>query len=120
MLKEIREVKQEAAGRRRWFEDDKLELIVWYVPANAIEGFQICYLTNAGRSERALTWRPENGFVHARVDPGDASPLKNQTPILVPDGAVPWADLESAFAKRSAEMEPALRELVLGRLKARR
>ena len=120
MLKEIRQVKQEAVGRRRWFEDEALELIVWYDSANVLEGFQLCYTADAGRRERALTWRPASGFAHARVEPGDETPLKNQTPILVPDGAVPWAELESAFVERSTEVEPELRGLVLRRLKARR
>lgn len=113
-------MKQEPGGKRRWFEDDGFELIVWYDRADAIEGFQLCYVTDNGREERALTWRPRNGFKHARVDTGDASPLKNQTPILVADGAVPWAELESEFEERSLKIEAGLRELVLGRLKARR
>ncbi|HVU24873.1 MAG TPA: hypothetical protein VHE13_12175 [Opitutus sp.] len=120
MLTEIREVKQEAGGRRRWFEDDGLELIVWYGPASAVEGFQICYTTDAGRQERALTWRAADGFAHARVEPGDDSPLKNQTPILVPDGTVPWAELEAEFGERSRGLEAELRQLVLARLQARR
>ena len=92
-----------------------MDLIVWYSPAGAMEGYQICYL-NADRQERALTWRPGGGFTHAAVDSGDSRPDKNLTPVLVPDGAVPWTLLQSEFAQRSAGLEPALRDQVLGSL----
>ncbi len=119
MLAEFKQVKQEAGGdRRRWFEDEAMELIVWYRGSDAVEGFQLCYPAPDAQ-ERALTWRDGRGFSHARVDAGDTRPDKNLTPVLIPDGAVPWAVLETQFAARSTELEPALREFVLTRLKAR-
>ncbi len=120
MLKEFRNVRQEpeAAGRRRWFDDDiqPLEFIVWYDAAGAIEGFQICY--DLGRGAHALTWRPVQGFVHNAVDTGSAGPLTNLTPILVPDGRVPWEEIIQRFEGCSATLEPTLRELVNARLNA--
>jgi hypothetical protein len=119
MLVEYEDVKQESpVHRRRWFQDDGMELIVWYDPAGGLEGFQICYLI-PGQKERALTWRPGGGFSHATVDNGESRPDKNLTPILVPDGAVPWDLLQSEFAQRSTGMEPALRARVLGSLQRR-
>lgn len=117
MLVEFRDVKQESGGRRRWFEDEGFELIVWQDAGGAIEGFQICYRTTEG--ERALTWRAPQGFSHARVDTGDETPVKNQTPILIPDGAVPWEEIVATFRARSDSLEPAWRELILRRLSAR-
>lgn len=117
MLKEIRHVRQEPlAGHRRWFDDDilPLELIVWYDAANAVEGFQLCY--NLGGGEHALTWRPEVGFAHNAVDTGSTGPFGNLTPILIPDGAVPWAELTQRFSASATTLEPALRELVGARL----
>ena len=114
MLSENRSVKQERAGRRRWFEDDEMELIVWYRATGDVEGFQICYgRPNAGR---ALTWRSGTGFAHDRIDAGDATPLKNETPILAPDGAIPWAEVTALFHDHSLELEAPLRELVLKKL----
>jgi hypothetical protein len=119
MLTEFPTVKQEAgAGHRRWFEGGGLELIVWYGPDRRPEGFQLCYLADDHR-ERALTWRPGDGFNHAAVDSGDARPDKNMTPILVRDGAVPWERVETQFARQSAGLESALREYVLEAFKAR-
>ncbi|MBI3884881.1 MAG: hypothetical protein HY302_04025 [Opitutae bacterium] len=114
MLKEFVKVKQEGGGaRRRWFEDDGLELIVWYDAAGAVEGFQILY--GRGDGEHALSWRAAGGFAHHRVDQGD-NLFSKLAPILVPDGAVPWARIATEFAARGARLEPALRELVQGKL----
>ena len=120
MFKEIRNVRQEpTAGRRRWFDDDvlPLELIVWYDAADAVEGFQLCY--NLGHGEHALTWRPTGGFVHNGVDTGSAGPFANRSPVLVPDGAVPWDEITRRFFGCSDSLEPQLRELVGARLNAR-
>lgn len=120
VLKEIRNVRQEpASGRRRWFDDDTLplEFIVWYDAAGAVEGWQICY--DLGSGEHALTWRTAVGFAHNAVDSGSTGPFSNLTPILVPDGSVPWADLTQRFAGCSASLEPALRDQVTARLNAR-
>lgn len=119
MLTEIRNVKQErGAGRRRWFESEGLDFVVWLDAAGAPTGFQLCY--DLGRGERALTWRSGGGFTHSAVDGGDSTPLKNESPILVPDGATPWAALTKLFAERSGSLEPGLRELVLARLAAKK
>ncbi|HEX7631183.1 MAG TPA: hypothetical protein VF388_03550 [Lacunisphaera sp.] len=116
MFKEFARVKQEAGdGRRRWFDDDGMELIVWLDAADQPRGFQLCY-QGAGRQEHALTWRAPGGFAHNRVLSGDSRPDKNQTPILVPDGVVPWAQLRREFAARSGALEPALREFITTRL----
>jgi len=120
VFKEFRHVRQEkVAGRRRWFDDDVLpfELIVWYGASSAVEGFQLCY--NFGQGEHALTWRPEVGFAHHAVDSGSTAPFGNLTPILIPDGAVPWAEVAQRFTACSSTLEPALRELVGARLNAR-
>lgn len=120
MLREFVHVKQEShAGRRRWFESDGFDLVVWQDQADRVEGFQICY--NLGRGEHALTWRPGLGFVHSVVDDGDQREGGGKlTPILVPDGAVPWVELTARFAERGTTLEPALRELVGTRLAARK
>ncbi|HUR58698.1 MAG TPA: hypothetical protein VM029_13380 [Opitutaceae bacterium] len=118
MLHEIKNVKQEpGAGPRRWFESDALELVVWYAAAGQITGFQLCYQRRDG--EHALTWRAGAGFAHAAVDSGDESPLKNQTPILTPESDVPWHEIARLFDRESADLEPALRQLVHDKLAER-
>ena len=115
---EIRNVRQEeGAGSRRWFESDGFDLVVWHEADGTLTGFQLCY--DFGQGERALTWRPNAGFAHSVVDQGDASPLKNLTPVLTPDGAVPWAEIAARFAEQSATLEAGLRQLISARLAAR-
>lgn len=118
MLVEFKKVRQEAGeGYRRWYEDQGFDLVVWHRSDSSVAGFQLLY--DEGNGERALTWRPDQGFMHSRVDAGSLSPFKNMTPVLLPDGEVPWETLREAFAARAAELEPALRELVQARLEAR-
>ena len=114
MFREIPKVRQEPGRHRRWFEDDLLNLIVWLDPKGGVEGFQLC------RGSHALTWRGGAGFSQGRVDEGDESPLKNLTPIVVPDATVPWDEMTAEFRARSATLEAPLRELILGRLQERK
>ena len=112
VLTEFKDVRQEPrAGHRRWFEEGGLELIVWYDQSGKFTGFQLCYVAVDGR-ERALTWEEGHGFTHTRVESGDTRPEKNLSPILVPDGAVPWTRVRQQFAVSSAGLEPAIRKYV--------
>ena len=114
-MREIKNVRQERLpGRRRWFESDALELVVWLNPREQLTGFQLCY--DRGGTERALTWRAIGGFAHDTVDQGNASALKNCTPILRPDGVIPWQRLIQLFDQCSANLEPELRAFVLAKL----
>jgi hypothetical protein len=119
MLTEFRQVKQEPGGRRRWFESDGLELIVWYEAAGGIAGFQLCYGSGTV-AEHALTWRQGIGFAHHFVDAGDDQPQRNETPVLLPDGAVPWENLTALFMARSRTLDADLRNVVLDRLATRK
>lgn len=119
VLTEFAQVKQESDGsRRRWFEDEAMELIVWYRRDGTTAGFQLCY-PGDDRRERALTWREGSGFAHAPVESGDGRPDKNLAPVLMTDGAVPWGKLAAEFAARGANLEHELRALVLERLQRR-
>ncbi|WP_414663765.1 hypothetical protein [Horticoccus sp. 23ND18S-11] len=111
MLREIKAVHQEQGeGHRRWFESDGLDFVVWYDRSHAIVGFQLCYDLGAG--EHALTWRPETGFAHSRVDSREDAPLRNLTPVLEPDSVVPWRAIAARFDERSRDLEAPLRQLV--------
>ncbi len=115
MFTEIRHVRQEpGAGRRRWFEADDLDLVVWFDAAGEIAGFQLCFDVPEG--PRAATWRPGYGFAFSRVDAGDDHPLRNETPVLEPAAAVPLPDLARRFAARAAGLEAPLRAFVAARL----
>ena len=116
MLEEFKKVSQqtETPGYRRWFSDDEMELIVWYSPGGAVRGFQLCY--DRGGRERAFTWHVEAGMVHTAVDEGDDSPLRNDSPILVPDGVPRTERALAQFKERASGLEPELVALVTGKL----
>jgi hypothetical protein len=112
MLEEFKKVSQqpETPGYRRWFSDAVMELIVWYSPKDEVRGFQLCY-DRDGR-ERAFTWHVDAGMAHSAIDDGEDSPLRNDTPILVPDGAPRTDQVLEQFRERSARLDPALAGLV--------
>jgi len=114
-LKEFPPSQATSEPTRRWFVGEDIELIVWLADNDAISGFQLCY-RHAG-SQFALTWTPEHGFRHDRVDEGEAAPEKNQTPILVTDGAVDADALRRLFTRTSADIERAIRDFVLEKLR---
>ena len=108
-------MKQEnISGRRRWFEDDGMELIIWYSGQDIVEGFQILY--GKTTDEHALTWKSEDGFVHSQVDQGDDL-FSKKSPILIHRGAIPWTRVVEEFSARSSGIEESLREFVLSKLK---
>lgn len=112
-FREFKWVRQEPRGRRRWFESPEIELVVWFDDAGTRTGFQLHYGTSA------LTWRPDQGFTHSRVDSGDRLGNK-MTPLLIPDGDVPWDRIEQLFQSNASTLEADLREFIQGRLTARR
>jgi hypothetical protein len=94
--------------------DDYFDLIVWYEPSNAIHGFQLCY--GKPRNERALTWLRDRGFMHNKIDTGEFGLMWGASPILVPDGSFPTAEVKREFEKRSGELPKALTRFVLAKI----
>ena len=114
MLREFPVTQPRDSGRRRWFVDDDLDLIVWLGADSSLLGFRLCY--DKWAEERALTWTVNAGYQHHRVDTGESSPTKNQTPILVEGGPVDSERLRSRFVDRSSEMDPKVRDQVIEKL----
>ena len=91
--------------RRKWFADEYFDLIVWFGEPGRPDGFQLCY-DRAG-NERAFTWSEDQGYyTQDRIDEGEASPTKNQSPILVADGSFHAAEVLGRFESRSADLDP--------------
>jgi hypothetical protein len=112
VLAEYRRVRQiKGESFRRWFNSRDLDLIVWFDPRGRISGFQLCY--DQGSDQRALTWFRDKGYAHNRVDDGEDRPggIK-MTPILVADGVFERDRIVELFTAESAEIDPAVVELV--------
>jgi hypothetical protein len=112
LLTEIPRVRQHSdADHRRWFVDDRMELTAWQDAHGDVVAFQLSY--RIGGSERVLSWRRCGGLTHDAVDDGELPVGRHkQSPILVPDGAVPWQRLRSAFAERASAIDPVVAETV--------
>ncbi len=111
MLREMTRVRQQdPALRRRWFRDDYFDIFTWQNAQGDVVGFQLCY--DLPTYERVLSWRVAKGYSHHRVDGGEASPIKNRTPIMVLDGLLPVATVLEEFDRRTVELDPALRVLM--------
>jgi hypothetical protein len=118
-LREIRAVRQHAEEpRRRWFACDSTDLFVWQDADGRPLAFELCY--DKPHDEHALRFRREAGFVHTRIDDGEASPLKNATPITVPDGQFDLTEIALKFELVAARIDPAVYRFVLGALHADR
>ena len=108
MLREMTRVRQQdPALRRRWFRDDYFDIFTWQNVQGDVVGFQLCY--DLPTYERVLSWRVAKGYSHHRVDGGEASPIKNRTPIMLLDGLLPIATVLEEFDQRAAGLDPALR-----------
>jgi len=115
MLEEIENVKQVPDDyRRRWFTDNYFDLIVWYTESGALHGFQLCY--DRLGDEHALTWLPDQGFKHNRIDNTFKPYSFKKTAILVADGIVPIELIKLKFVKTSKELHEDIKQFVLEKL----
>jgi hypothetical protein len=101
---------------RRWFASQSLDLIVWLDDSGSPAGFQLCY--DKLRAERALTWKPDSGFLHHAVDDGERGGLRyKRTPVLVEDGRFDAVRVSELFARASATLPREIVEFVSARLR---
>jgi len=115
MLREIAAVRQHPGEpRRRWFSDERMDLIVWLDRRGAIVAFQLCYDRDHG--EHAVTWQRGAGSRHDAVDDGEHPGRHKATPILVADGPFPAHRVRRELARRGRELDADLLAFVLARV----
>ena len=110
----LREAVLQREPNRRWFSDDDFDLIVWFDAAATVVAIQLCY--DKSRTERAVTWSLQRGHEHFRVDAGEDSPLRNETPLFVADGPFRKGRLVEMFMRAAEALDPAIRSFVVARL----
>jgi hypothetical protein len=118
MLAEIQDVRQNPGeGYRRWFRDDKFDLIVFYPSEGSAEisGFQLCYGRENG--ERVLTWLKSRGYRHNRIDDGEIPYHNKMSPILVKDGVFDPDSVLEEFLEVSEGVDDEIIEVVEDRIK---
>ena len=103
MLREIRDVKQ-SHGQffRRWFNDELLDLFVWYDADGRIKGFQLCF--DKDTQERALTYSEESGYSLERVE-AENSAWDMSSPVLARGAEFPRGRLLDQLRARGAELD---------------
>ncbi len=92
--------------RRRWFTSSRADLYLWQNASGDIESFEYCYRNEFG--EKSVRWHYDSGFEFADIDDGEATPLKNNTPICIANNSPDWGYLLRLFYKESstADAEP--------------
>ena len=105
MLYEIKDIDQKDKDlRRKWFYDDKMDLLVWLYENNEVYGFQLCYIK--GQEKHALTWFSEKGYSHNKVDESDNKIGRRRgTPLLVSDGIFDPHKLGESFKNKSKDLD---------------
>ena len=115
MLQKIRRVRQDDADRERhWFQDDFFDLFAWTDAAGEVIAFQLCY--DRPNRERVLAWSEPTGFIHRRIDDGEALPVQKMAPIMVADGQFAADDIAAEFDNRSAGIDLRWRQFIRGKI----
>jgi hypothetical protein len=115
MLREIRNIKQlPGQGARRWFNDEHLDLFVWYDAGGRIIGFQLCFDKDRP-VERALTFTEKEGYTLDQVAV-EASVCDLGSPVLVRADDFSRRQLIGELAERGATLERPLYEYLRGKL----
>jgi hypothetical protein len=90
--------------RRRWFNDESMDLYVWYDADRTMIGFQVCF--DRLSKEDAFTWLASGYTSVAQVDQGEDLPFSNMTPILVATKSANINELREQFRRRSKGIDP--------------
>ena len=120
MLQELLPTRQiPGEPRRRWFNSERCDLIVWLQDDGVPVGFQLCY--DKDEVEHALTWIRNRGYNHMRVDAHGRSPygedVQKGTPLLVPDGVFDPRRLLQIFNDEGRQLPPEFFALVSEKLR---
>ena len=115
MLQKIRGVRQDVADRERhWFQDEFFDLFAWTDATGKIVAFQLCY--DRLHRERVLAWSELAGFVHRRIDDGEALPVQKMAPIMVADGQFEAHRIAAEFDRRTAAIDPHWRQFIRNKI----
>lgn len=117
MLKEAMHVMQvKGEPRRRWFDDEYFDLIIWFEPGEEVFGFQLCY--DRGRKPRALTWTRQHGYKHTGIDDGENSfGAAKASPVLIEDGLFDTGSVAKRFEAAAKDLPPEIAAFVLKKVK---
>ena len=112
-LREIADVRQiDGEPPRAWYFCHEQDLVVWFDACGTPCAFQLAY--NKYRGERSIAWHHERGYRHYAVSEG----IRSGTPLLHDDGLFDRDAVLGRFQALSAELPPAVVQLVEEKLRA--
>ncbi len=117
MLREIKAVRQiHGEPRRRWFEDDYFDLIIWQDEGEDILGFELHFDKKA--SPQAVRWDKPNRFEFFSVDDGEfrADRFK-MAPVLMPARKNLHVPVAYKFRVESNNIQPRISSFIFDKLK---
>ncbi|MBN1378301.1 MAG: hypothetical protein JXA04_03615 [Gammaproteobacteria bacterium] len=114
MLEEVLINSKPEPDERRWFSSARADLYVWWNKSGDIDRFEYCH--KIGPAEYSLRWHTHSGIEYALVDDGEATPLKNNTPIAVMSGEPDWDDVLAHFRREGQTIDAYLYRFVLHKL----
>jgi hypothetical protein len=102
--------------RKRWFEDNYFDLLVWQNELGQIVEFQLCY--DKHHNQRSLIWNEQIGYVHNKVDDGENKPGKYKaSPILVDDVVFDFETIAEKFRNKSRDIDTKVSSFVFNKIK---
>lgn len=105
MLREITSIAQLIhEPKRRWFEDDYFDLIVWHDHQDEIISFELYY--DKRGHQRAVRWEQPNRYAHYRVDEGEKRSGKSKaSPVLIVEGEFDCSKVAFLFESESTRID---------------
>ncbi|MFP4376395.1 MAG: hypothetical protein ACLFP4_05075 [Spirochaetales bacterium] len=98
--------KDNEEGRRRWYTDEAMDLIVWYSGSD-VTHFQLCY--DKQHEQHAIVWSSDGLLRHQRVDTGESRPgSPKSAPIIAQEANKEIGELEIDFLRRAENLDPIL------------
>lgn len=112
MLREITSIAQLIhEPKRRWFEDDYFDLIVWHDPQDKIISFELYY--DKRGHQRAVRWEQPNRYAHYRIDDGEKRSGKSKaSPVLVVESEFDCSKVAFLFESESKRIDGGIARFV--------
>lgn len=112
MLREVKAVSQKPGEpNRRWFSSASMDLFVWVNENDEVVSYQLTY--DKPHTEKALTWKKCEGFLHFDVDDGSRPGKHPGSPLLKRDGKINAFKVVALLKKNSADLPPFLKQFII-------
>jgi hypothetical protein len=112
MLREIKQVSQKSGEPRRcWFSGTSMDLFVWLNQDEEVVSYQFTY--DKPHTEKALTWKKGEGFLHFDVDDGSRPGKHPGSPMLNRDGKIKASKVIELLHKNSGDLQPFLKKFII-------